>query len=84
MAKMTGISAISSTVLKNDLDTFDFSIFSEMTATIQMANETTTIITETKDAINSLFSQRRSKISNSESRMMVDIGPFFIFKFDKY
>lgn len=84
MAKTTGISAMMSTVLKKDLDTLDFSIFSEITATIQIANDTTTIMADTNDAKNSLFNQRSSKMSNSERRIMEETGPFFIFMIDRY
>ena len=84
MAKTTGINAMISTVLKNDRDTLDFSIFSEITATIQIANDTTTIMADTNDAKNSLFNQRSSKMSNSDRRMIVETEPFFIFMIDRY
>lgn len=84
MAKTTGISAIISIVLKKDLDTLDLSIFSEITATTQIANETTTIMADTNDARNSLFNQSNSRMSNSDKMRIEETEPFFILMIDRY
>lgn len=65
-----GTTPIKSTVLKNEEETLDFSIFSEMIETIQIPKQMGTMMAEIKEARYGLLSQRSNNKTVSTSKMM--------------